>query len=371
MNPNVAFRCNVCGAENQMREGGFARDEASCAECNSSVRLRALLRALSVELFNAALELPDFPTVKSIRGLGMSDNAKCASLLAAKLDYRNTFYHQEPRFDAGQPATAECGIYDFVLASDIFEHVAPPVEQSLRNVIGLLKPNGFLAMSVPYSLEDTTREHFGDLHNHSVVKAAEHLALVNRRRDGKWQVFDHLVFHGGPGSTLELRVFSEADLRRLLAAAGCGRLNFIAEDYPPFGITHQKNYSLPVVAGNDAFHLSREGVGELANELARYRREIERLEDLCRDLSAHIKKIDAEFDERSRWALSLKAEVDEWTEWGLGLQAELGQRKAEAVQLARENDELRRKLASWETSRWVHLGRVFGLGPKPLNSHSD
>jgi SAM-dependent methyltransferase len=365
MKLNVTFRCNVCGAENEMREGGFARDEPSCAECDSSVRLRALLRALSVELFNTPLELPCFPTVKSIRCLGMSDNGKCASLLAAKFDYRNTFYHQEPRFDAGKPAAAERGLYDFVLASDIFEHVAPPVEQSLRNVIELLKPDGFLAMSVPYSLEDTTREHFGGLHDHSVVKAGEHLALVNRTRDGKWQVFDSLVFHGGPGSTLELRVFSEADLRRLLAAAGCGRVNFIAEDYPPFGITNQKNYSLPLVAGNGAFRLSREGVSELANGLERYRREIERLDNLCRDLGAHLKRVDAEFDERSRWALSLKGEVDEWTEWGLGLQAELGQRKAEAARLAGENDELRRKLASWATSRWVHLGRVLGLGPKP------
>jgi SAM-dependent methyltransferase len=365
VNLNVTFRCNICGAENQMREGGFDRDEASCAECDSSVRLRALLRALSVELFNVTLALPDFPTVKSIRGLGLSDNGRCALALAKRFDYRNTYYDQEPRFDAGEPAPGEHGLYDFVLASDVFEHVAPPVEQSLRNVFELLKPNGFLAMSVPYSLEQTTREHFDDLQDHGVVKAGEHLALVNRTRHGKWQVFDNLVFHGGPGSTLERRVFSEADLRRLLAAAGCGRVNFISEDYPPFGITHQKNYSLPLVAGNDAFRLSREGVGELANELQRCRQEIDRLEDLFRDLSAHLKKVDAELDERSRWAVSLKGEVEEWTEWGLGLQAELGQRTAEAAQLARENDELRRKLANWDTSRWVHLGRVLGLGPKP------
>jgi hypothetical protein len=365
MSLSVTFRCNVCSAENQMPEGGFTRDEASCDECNSSVRLRALLRTLSIELFNAALALPDFPKVKSIRGLGMSDNGKCASLLSEKFDYRNTFYHQEPRFDAAQPATAERGLYDFVLASDIFEHVAPPVEQSFRNVIGLLKPNGFLAMSVPYSIEDTAREHFGGLHDHSVVKAGEHLALVNRSRDGEWQVFDDIILHGGQGATLELRVFSEADLRRLLAAVGCGMVNFIAEDYPPFGITHQKNYSLPVVAGKYPFRLSREGTGEFTNEYQRCRREIERLEDLCRELSAHLKKVDAELEERSRWALSLKGEVDEWTEWGLGLQAEIGQCKAELTRFTGENDELRRKLASWETSRWVHLGRVFGLGPKP------
>jgi hypothetical protein len=328
----MTFECNLCGAENEMPQGGFARDEASCVQCSSTVRLRALLHALSIELFNAPLAVPDFPTMKAIRGLGMSDNQSVAALLAEKFDYRNTFYHLEPRFDATHSDAAEQGRYDFVLAGDVFEHVAPPVEAAFRSTVELLKPGGFLAMSVPYSLEDTTRERFPDLHEYSVVRAGESLALVNRTRGGDWQVFDQIVFHGGAGDTLEVRLFSESSLRQLLTAAGCARVSFVAEDYPPFGIVCQGTGSLPVVAGNGPFVLSREGLGELATEYLRCKK----YENRFLDLSAHLKTVDAELEERTRWSVLLKE----------------------------DNDQLRSTLETWKKSRWMHLGHAFGLGPE-------
>jgi SAM-dependent methyltransferase len=328
----MTFECNLCGAENEMPRDGFARDAASCARCRSTVRLRALFRALSFELFNAPLPLPDFPTVKAIRGLGMSDNQSCAELLAEKFDYRNTYYHLQPHFDAGRSDPAEQGRYDFVLAGDVFEHVAPPVEAAFRGALDLLKPGGFLAMSVPYSLEETTREHFRDLHEYSVVRAGDALALVNRTRGGDWQVFDDLVFHGGAGDTLELRVFSESSLRHSLSAAGYGRVSFIAEDFLPFGIVGQGAGSLPVIAGKGPFCLSREGIGELATEYLRCKK----YENRFLVLSAHLKTVDAELEERTRWSVSLQA----------------------------HNDDLRGTLEAWKKSRWMHLGHAFGLGPK-------
>ena len=68
------------------------------------------MRALSLELFGAALPLKDFPVVKSVRGMGLSDDGACASMLASRLDYRNTFYHQPPRFDIAEAAETEKGI---------------------------------------------------------------------------------------------------------------------------------------------------------------------------------------------------------------------------------------------------------------------
>ena len=44
--------------------------------------------------------------------------------------------------------------------------------------------------------------------------------LVNRTRTGELQVFRDLVFHGGEGATLELRVFCFDDLLARIAAAG-------------------------------------------------------------------------------------------------------------------------------------------------------
>ena len=328
---SATFECNICGAENQLPAEGFARDAASCAGCRSTVRLRSLLCAFSVELFNARLKVPDFPTIKSIRGLGISDDGAYAPYLADRFDYRNTFYDREPRFDLTRPLVAEHGLYDFVLAGDVFEHVAPPVGPAFRNVLDLLKPDGFLALSVPYSLEDATREHCPSLKDYSLVQVGGQLALVNRTQDGDWQVFDRLVFHAGVGYTVELRIFSQADLRRLLVEAGSRRVSFVVEEYLPFGIVHKEICSLPVVAGKGPACLSREALGELALEYLRWKK----TEARCHELSAHLKTVDSELEERTRWAVQLKA----------------------------ENDEFRRTLDNWMRSRWVQLGHVLGLGP--------
>jgi len=280
--------------------------------------------------------------MKSIRALGMADQMECSSLLESRFDYRNTFYHEPPRFDVTEPPQ-ERGIFDFILAGDIFEHVAPPVEQSLENVRALLKPHGFLAMTVPYQPAETTREHFPELHEFSLVSTGGRLALVNRTPAGEWQVFDQLVFHGGHGSTLEVRVFGEADLRAKLAAAGFGRVEFATAEYPQFGIAHCESWSLPVIAAKEPFHLSRDGMAELMRQHVF-------LKDLNGKLEAELKRLEGEFEDRTRWATELDAEVK--------------RRAAETARLYDELNQERFRIASWEASRWTHLGRALGLGPK-------
>ena len=404
----MQFQCNICGTANEFPPAGFGRDEASCAKCASTLRLRALLRALSVEIFGIPLALTDFPTMKSIRGLGMADQAECASLLESRFDYRNTFYHEAPRFDISQPPE-EGELFDFILAGDIFEHVAPPVERSLANACALLKPHGFLAMTVPYSLEATTREHFAELHEFGLLTVGRQLALVNRTLAGEWQVFENLVFHGGHGSTLELRLFSEADLRKNLAAAGFERVEFAAAEYPPFGIAQLESWWLPVIAARQPFQLSRDGVTELARQHASLKEqntylkvdaaerlklaaELERMQDAYDDRTRWAVELDAQVErraeylqrlqdelaDRTRWAMDLDAraarqaeelqrlrdEIADRTRWAMKLDAEVRGRAAETARLYEDLDRERFRLASWESSRWIHLGRALGLGPK-------
>ena len=66
----------------------------------------------------------------------------------------------------------------------------------------------------------TAVEHFAGLHQTGIADIDGRPVLVNRSRDGGYEVFDELVFHGGQGSTLEMRVFSESDIRVRLTAAG-------------------------------------------------------------------------------------------------------------------------------------------------------
>src|SRR5690348_3930525 len=145
------FICNVCGATNRTKV--FTREGSRCAGCDSSTRIRALIHTLSKELFGCSLPLPDFPRIKAVSGLGLSDQPGCASALADRFDYTNTYLNHSPRFDITEAHPHEYGTYDFILSSEVFEHVKPPVERALEESAKLLKPHGVLCLTVPYGLE--------------------------------------------------------------------------------------------------------------------------------------------------------------------------------------------------------------------------
>jgi DNA-directed RNA polymerase subunit RPC12/RpoP len=69
------FVCNVCGHQNHAisLEHVQNREYPACEHCKSSLRMRSVINALSMELFGKSLVLPEFPDDKTISGLGMSD----------------------------------------------------------------------------------------------------------------------------------------------------------------------------------------------------------------------------------------------------------------------------------------------------------
>ena len=82
--------------------------------------------------------------------------------------------------------------------------------------------------------------------------------LVNRTKDGRIQVFEDVVFHVGCGDpALEMREFSEAGLKGLLAEAGFTDVRFHGEARPGFGIVHAEAWSLPVAARKRRLKRSR------------------------------------------------------------------------------------------------------------------
>lgn len=349
----VKFRCNICDAPGELAEGGFARDEASCGGCGSTVRLRALMRALSVQLFGIPLALADFPVLRSVRGLGLSDDVACARVLAARFDYRNTFYHQPPHFDITAELTAEAGTYDFVISGDVFEHVGS-APAALRNARLLLKPQGFLAMTVPYLPAATTGEHFPDLYEYGLVKVGASMVLVNRMRGGELQVFDGLVFHGGQGATLEMRVFGEQDLRRDLEEAGFPELEFAIEDYAPFGIVHRESWSLPVIARRGPYPQGRDAVAELAAQCVAHaergrRAEAEevRLGDLCCELNGHLEVVNADLRAKAEWAMGLQEEARRGAAEIARLQAEETRLRAELESAIAAGQAIESELRGW------------------------
>jgi hypothetical protein len=62
------------------------------------------------------------------------------------------------------------------------------------------------------------------------------------------QRYENLVFHGGPGTTLEMRVFSRAALERHFAEAGFRDVRFATEPCLRHGIVWKEPWSVPIVA---------------------------------------------------------------------------------------------------------------------------
>lgn len=301
----VSFVCNICGRSNQVEH--FATEPATCA-CGSNVRLRALIHLLSEELFGESLALVEFPKLKTIRGLGMSDQEGYATLLAEKFDYTNSYYDREPRMDFTAAHPELYGTYDFILSADVLEHIAPPVERALEEVCRLLKPRGFLGITVFCNPSDNLREHFPSLHTYRTVVLGDAMVLINRRADGGLEIHDQLVFHGGSGATLEMREFGITSLKQKLLGAGFHEVHLLTDEIPSLGIHFDRDVSQPLIARKEPFILDKTAVRELINQRRAAEAQLDQIREQCERLRAQI-----------------------------GMAAD---------------------------SRWVKLGRKFGVGPR-------
>ena len=243
------FTCDVCGvAVRNCPAEDIDREVVSCRTCRSTVRMRSVVHLLSTALFGKSMPIAQFPTDRKIVGLGLSDWPGYADLLAKKLRYTNTYFHQAPFFDIAAPAGERVGTCDFLISSDLFEHVAPPIQRAFSIAFEVLKPGGHLILTVPFGNGEETAEHYPELHDYRVVQLGEESVLVNRTLEGRYTVQDELVFHGGSGTTLEMRVFCRRALEAHLASAGFTASRVFAEDIPEWGILHKHPWSLPILA---------------------------------------------------------------------------------------------------------------------------
>ena len=197
--------------------------------------------------------LADFPQLKALRVLGMSDQECYARLLKEKFDYTNTYYDREPRLDFTESHPALYGTYDVILSADVIEHITPPITQALHEMCLLLKPHGFLALTIFCTAQGEIREHFPELHEYRVVPLGQAMVLINRRRDGALEIRDDLVFHGCSGATLEMREFGIPALQSELSASGFRECEFLTDNLPEIGILFDHDVSQPLIARKDPF----------------------------------------------------------------------------------------------------------------------
>ena len=111
------------------------------------------------------LAIPDFPNRPDLVGLGLSDWEGYAMGLAKKFAYTNSYFHQDPYLDITSIDPSHVGRYDFIISSDVFEHISPPISKAFENARGLLKPNGVMIFTVT-NIGGETKEHFPELHRY-------------------------------------------------------------------------------------------------------------------------------------------------------------------------------------------------------------
>jgi SAM-dependent methyltransferase len=188
-----------------------------------------------MELFGRSLAIPDFPHRPELTGIGLSDWEGYASQLTGKLGYTNTYYHQQPFCDITSPDPSLFGRYDFLISTDVFEHIAPPISKAFENARRLLKPNGVMIFTVPY-VEGKTHEHFPELHQYSLEKREHEWVVINQTADGRTQEFTEVTFHGGPGTVIEMRLFGKESLLSNVGDAGFGAVEIYSEENLAAGI---------------------------------------------------------------------------------------------------------------------------------------
>ena len=245
----LAYTCNLCGRAGALDLCRLQREERTCLGSGSTLRQRSLIAALSRRLFDGlSLPLPDWPPVGDLEATGISDSELIDKALSQTIRYRNTFIHQAPFLDLCSPGERDVASCDILICSDVLEHVAPPLERAFAGMRRIIRPGGFALITVPCSALEKTTEHFPDLHEYRIIERDGKRVLANRTADSRYEVFADLVFHGGPGETLEMRRFALMDLERNLKAAGFSKVEICARPSFEHGVYWQEPYSVPIIA---------------------------------------------------------------------------------------------------------------------------
>jgi len=246
---HLVFVCNICGTSTSADVIHILdRELPTCPKCRSSIRFRTLVAAFQQRLFGEIKPLVQLQSRKDLQGLGMSDEELYSKVLEEKFSYTNTFFHGEPYLDIKDPSPDLRGRFDFIICAEVMEHVPPPIDIAFKNLCSLLRPRGLLIFSVPYTNESETLEHFPELHRFEILGRGEERYLVNTTQEGLKQTYHDLVFHGGEGITLEMRVFSRAGVLKMLEGSGFCDIQIHSELLPQWGIVHPHQFSLPITA---------------------------------------------------------------------------------------------------------------------------
>lgn len=243
---DIRATCPLCGTEYGYPGDILTRGHRLCPTCGATGRSSAIVLLTCRAIYGNDLPLARQPVKKSARVVGLSDAQLYAKPFASHFTYTNTYYHQPPKLDVRDPAPEFRDCADLVINSEVFEHVIGATQSAFDGIIKVLKPGGTMVFSVPFTNRKGS-EHYPGLVDYT----------SRQTEDGGWAadlVFDdgHTAtdlapkFHGGPGLTLELRLFSRQRILDEMTAAGFTDVTF-HEAEPQFGVNWGR-FSLMVTA---------------------------------------------------------------------------------------------------------------------------
>jgi SAM-dependent methyltransferase len=203
-----------------------------------------MVLALSVALHAKPIILPDWPRRFEIRGLGLSDWSGMEEMLCEKISFVNTFFHRDPYLDIRNIPRDLEGRFDFVFSSEVFEHVDPPVERSFEGAFKLIKPGGALILSVPHYEREETIEHFPGASSYQVLERDGEWLVEAKDDQGVTTVYRDVVFHGGGGSTLEMRQMAAKAITKISLQTGFSESTPFDHDFPDHGIIWKRPHSM-------------------------------------------------------------------------------------------------------------------------------
>lgn len=218
--------CVICGALLPRRfsqSRGTVREASQCVECGGTWRARAVTLALISSLGYSPKPLSRIRADWSRVGVGVSDDFVIAGRFGQVWTYTNTFYDDFPHLDVRDVPSRLFERNEFIVCSDVLEHVDPPLEDALLGLRRMLKPNGFVVISVPMNGTAESDEYYPGLVDWELVWKQGSPELHWRDSFGTKHVDSSPEMHGGRGQTIAFRSFGHRSLSDLFTAAGFSR----------------------------------------------------------------------------------------------------------------------------------------------------
>lgn len=210
------FICNCCLVIRRTVINKDLREGLICPSCGLNSRQRAILFAAQ------RTAKKRFFRKKNLSIVGVSDGAPIESAFKDRFGsiYKNFEFHTEPFLDITKVDDTLESTTEIVTCSEVLEHVQPPINLAFLGLFKLLKPGGWLILSVPHrGTASLHEEHFPIMKNSELINEPVQM-LRGIDLEGNEREFLELVFHGGAGATLEYRVFSETSLKNYLGESG-------------------------------------------------------------------------------------------------------------------------------------------------------